>query len=239
MQSFDFTQVASSHKNDFYDYLQARERQTRQKVHSRRPQSNRHVWFIVFALCVCLVGLSAYTLYQEQLFDAVSLNSNSQVAGAKEESSSLDAIVSGAEFSMVLPDKLPENFDINITEADFPYVGFKGQSQKTAILTEGSISSGIVVYVREYDKKLDLNSYNDAILQDLGPAYSVGKISKLPNNYTLTSYTNGRSTQPKIYSSITANNYYLIEVFSDPGTDEQTIDANKTTATFLDHLYLN
>jgi hypothetical protein len=239
MQSFDFRKVLQDHHSDFNGYLQSREKEAQREIQSTRPKSNRHVWFLVTTLVLCLGILSAFAVYQNNILQKS--KNQGKVAGVSSETTTdqnKDVILSGAEFSLIIPEKYSHDFATDIREAEFPFVNIPTPGQLTTILTGPNDQevSGIKVYVQAYDNKLDKIAYNNAVLTKLGPDYQVVETIQTPKNNSLTKYQRTDDRGSIYFSSVTAKNYYVVEVVTSAENDQVINDSSLKLA---EYLYLN
>jgi len=245
---FDFSAAGQSLQSaSLQSYVQKREYETRRVLEKRPTKAGSgHIWALVFVLMSSLIGLSVYSVtliqQQQQQIAAFEQEKIAEVAGAREDLEAKN-VVTAEGFSLVFNNQSPQGFENSSTKMPSKFV--EGQeavvtSYQFAKISNGEqFLSGISTEVVQFDNKLSREDFSAKVAKIMGDSYTVSSESlTVAKNIVLTKI-NGNKPGVDVYTAVTADNYYVITLFTQtksiPGLDE----VNNFTDTMLTSLYLN
>lgn len=242
---FDF-QKPFEGKDNFQTFIQENQQKTQNDI-SRKDRGHAPLILLIFVLLASLVGLSYFTLTQMQekaLLSATNSTTTGVVAGASDNT--INNIISGEGFSIVLKEQEPKGFVLDKQPVQFPFILDKKATLTQYLIelkdnsTSNIIKSGIEVYTAEYDNKMDIQTFTKKVLEKIGPNYVLSD----------SAVNTARQAQlkklvPKIsegfdyFVGVTTENYYVIKLHTQAKELNELSEISDFTESFIPNIYLN
>lgn len=238
-KKFDFKQPYKAGE-DFEEYVKEAEF----NLKNRMKKNNGNIFLIGFVslLLVSFIALGGYTWFQVAQNNSNSGQNNQAVLGEKE--SAIQNIYSGEGFSILAQTASPKGFELTKTTGETAY--FPGKQVVQTLLKSDQTSKGqrfvdgVTVTRLENDGKYNAVEFSQYIAKNLGSNYTIGKNDiEIPKDVVLTQIDAINNSNKTLFTTITTDNYFVIEIQNDSKNSPDRKEYNEFIGTILPNLYLN
>jgi len=245
---FDFSAAPQTLQSaQLQSYVQKREYEVRRNLEKRPARTGMgHVWVLVFILMSSLIGLSVYsvTLIQEQQQEIAALQQENiaEIAGAREDIEAKNVITADG-FSLVFNLESPQGFSSLEDKSPSRFLDDRDAvttSYQFARITNGEeFISGISVEVAQFDNRFSREEFSARVVEVLGDTYSVSDESVIAPKSIALQRIDGGDAGVNIYTAVTADNYYVITLYTQTQGLHGLDEVNTFTDTMISSLFLN
>lgn len=244
-QTFNFQSEFKEKNEIFRQYLKSKEKAIKSKFFTGNSQNNQSKsWILVFVLMMGIVSLGSYSLNQNKEKNIQSTNIKNQgVAGVYEDKS--QNIITGDSFSLVLTQKTPKGFDLQVKKSVANKITGKNSTVTSFLAKQNKggqeLQTGIEGWVNEYDNKMDKTIFEDFVLSKLGGEYEIkSRDINLPKDIKITKLESKNGNKDLVYYvTVTNENYYIFKLYNQTSKYPELNEQSRFTDTFLQGLYLN
>lgn len=205
---------------------------------------NHQIWVLIFVLLTGLIAAGAFSVNQTLRIQELESEfaANPQVVGAS-TNSSMDNIIVGSGFSIIVDQKTPSNFELKTNFGRIKYLNALGSTTQLLSRREkGGIEllTGIEVQVVEYDNKLTEEAFLKRMQEVLGGNYTLASEKiKVPKQFELRKFVPRSKDDPTYYVTVTADNYYVIKLYNQTAAYPEFTEDTRFTDKLIPALWLN
>jgi len=247
-KNFDF-QDKFQLSDSLSHFLAEKERFFKEKILRQKLNNSRFVWVLIGMLTISLIGLGYFGYFEVQKRDTEIeqiLQRTRQVAGETTDIQTETRVppITSSLFS-ILPTQTPPKEFQKIREAesslafdltDEVVFGFVAEIENDNQIKQ----SGIKVWAKEYDDNLNFDNFATELESNLGENYELtDQRINLPNSIQLGKFEDKRSEEQSYYFTVTADNYYFIEIIEETKDNPDLEEINDFTSKIFNWLYLN